>query len=76
MGYAEIREAADRRLYKEMSNATQRDEACRIAEAIWSNSKVADILDYERRDLSAGICKAKAAIERTILDLILQRDAS
>lgn len=66
------RARVDRRLYKELSNAAQRDEACRITEAVWSNAGLGDTGDYFIKQKE--ILSAKAEIERTILDLIIQRD--
>ena len=74
MGLQEIKDLVDRRLYKELSNANQRDEACRKTEALWHNCKLDGIIDFEMRKTDRVIMSAKAEIERTILDLIIQRD--
>lgn len=73
--FQEIREQSSRRLYKELSNKYQRDEAAARTEALWSNMKIEAVIDWEHPEINAIVMKTKAEIEGTLLDLIVRRDA-
>lgn len=71
---SDIKERVDHQLYKVDSNARQRDEACRKTEALWHNMDMDSLLNWDSMKMDAKVFRAKAELERTILDLIIQRD--
>lgn len=72
--FQEIREKVNHQIYKVDSVASQRNEACSFAEAIYHNSGIDRVIDWDHREAEIVSGKLKAEIERSALMLILERD--